>query len=134
MKTREEKLKLVDETVEFFTTHFRCNGFHHHAYCAYWSHIAPHGCALGRLFKTEEERRNLEEVIVPSCESGQLYAVWKFIPDYIIDWGFKFLETLQKIHDTFAYWSIEGLGNRITKEGIDFVEFFKQGIIEGKYD
>lgn len=121
MKTKEEKLKLIDETVEFYKTNPRCaterNGL---PVCEYWLPDKPHGCAVGRLFKTEEERKAFQESMSEHLSTGA-NSVFYLLPDYIREWGKEFLCMLQNTHD-------EHLNNP------SIIANFKQRVTDGYYD
>lgn len=93
-KTIEDKLKLVDETVAFYTTegYARCTSGEG---CKYWQPDKPWGCAVGRLCTLEERiKLNEDGVLGLACKSA-----FDSLPEHVKEWGYKFLHRLQSLHD-----------------------------------
>lgn len=97
--TKQEKLDLIQETVEFYKKNRICvdsNGN-----CEYYSESMPYGCAVGRLFKTENDREKFNKR-VSACNDDtgvDNKIVFNELPAYIKRYGQNFLIALQKVHD-----------------------------------
>lgn len=124
MKTKEEKLQLLKETVEWYSEDpkgRRCivNGVFKYG-------GVSEGCAVGRLM-TPEERKLLDDNDVKGLVTIEDFLK---LPTQVQEWGKTFLRGLQTLHDTTGYWDYKG--KRLTIYGQVYVSRLKNHIISGK--
>lgn len=104
MKTKEDKLKLLEETATFYTSENRClvGGL-----CKYWTEDKPNGCAIGRLISDKKLCKELNPLGTVGRD-----CVFDILPDELKDYGQNFLRELQMLHDTGDNWNETGLSER----------------------
>ena len=132
--TKEDLIRLVDETVEYYKTNPRGLLFYTKKVdgrnqtvkkgCTYAD--GDRCCAVGRLFSDDEKKT------FGDYPSGVAYMVLHFegiVPDVVLDYPTMFLTLLQRLHDTDLNWVDNDSGGcDLTPEGIDEVNSIKDNI------
>lgn len=102
MKTKEDKLKLLDETAKFFNLGNRCV---HHLKCRYFIEGMA-GCAIGRLIEDKELCREFDRLDWPGVSNNHTFGL---LPLDLQEYGQDFLSKLQDLHDIESNWDENGL-------------------------
>lgn len=113
MKTKKDKLKLLKETVKYYSknTKRRClqdgvcfyNGQRNYR-------TKSKGCAIGRLLDTETAEMIDKNYSFEGIPSG-VDDIFTLLPENIQDYGIDFLTELQNLHDSALHWDESGLTN-----------------------
>jgi len=119
MKTKEDKLKLLEETAQFYNTGNRSVI---RISCRYFLPNKP-GCAIGRLIADKKLCRKLDVF----SDGSSVRAVFSYLPEDLKNYGVNFLEMLQELHDRESNWTETGL----SALGLRHVEKMKADIEEG---
>lgn len=104
MKTKEQKIALLEETTNFFNSQNRCRDKIDGG-CKYYMK-GLNGCAIGRLIEDKELCKELDKM--EGTEVSNI-KIFELLPENLQEYGQSFLVELQKLHDTEYYWNDEGL-------------------------
>ncbi len=135
-KTQEEKLKLLKETVLYYTenTLRRCvkDSATFGVICYYNGAsnklVESKGCAIGRLLPTELTEKLDKEFEFDYLNSG-VFNIINRLPIEVQGYGCEFLTHLQKLHDTNKCWNSEGLSEVGKKSMNDLIYKINNGLI-----
>lgn len=127
MKTKEDKIALLEETAAFFNSGNRSTGPDGHS-CLYWSPSNQEGCAIGRLIKDKELCKKLDGEFKDDSSVGS-DEVFARLPIEIQEYGQVFLAELQALHDYHPNWDRDGL----SQFGKNKVSSIKAGIMNGSF-
>lgn len=122
MKTQEEKLKFLNDTIEYYKTNTR--GIkkisESTVICSY-----ENGCAIGRHLDVELSKLLDKE----SNTSISISNVFRQLPDELKNYGKDFLLSVQELHDFNTNWILnkEG-GNDLTEVGKERYENILKGL------
>ncbi len=129
-KTQEEKLKLLEETVLYYSenTLRRCIRVENvYAKCFYNganNELAESkGCAIGRLL-SKELAEQFDTILFNDSDSSVKF-MFKYLPENVQAYGIDYLIELQRIHDNKANWD----GNGLTIQGRENVKAIEKSII-----
>jgi phage host-nuclease inhibitor protein Gam len=138
MRTKEEMINLVDETVEYYKTHYR--GSTAVGSCAYeiillkgeCNERVKARCAVGRVLK-EEAQAEIKKLGIEAVDVGNLMSAFRGDEEALFQEGYTdypewLWDRLQTLHDSQNNWiesEEEGKLNVLTKIGEEVVEFIK---------
>lgn len=127
METIEQKrLALLDETVEYYTTHSRATILKPdgtNTFCSYVATEGNDGCAIGRKI-SPELRAKLQ---VSNSTVGGDYDTYIALPTELQELGREFLSELQCLHDGRELWDKkEENGNVLTEKGVLRYDYIKR--------
>lgn len=109
MKTKEQKLALLDETAAAYTSATRCTT--HSGSCQYFIE-GKIGCAIGRLIKDKELCRGLDNGDYAGGYTSVANSdVFSLLPADLKDYGQQLLVSLQNLHDDEPNWDTDGLSD-----------------------
>lgn len=114
MKTNEEKIQLLNETVAYYSenTLRRCikadfNCFYDGANNTF---TASDGCAIGRLL-TKELRAELDLEFKNNSVNSGVFNIFNRLPKEVQSYGKTYLLRLQNFHDNSIFWDDAGLSD-----------------------
>lgn len=132
MKTTQEQLNLLEETVKHYTDNpeFRCISEDKHL-CYYHRptnavYYKGKGCAVGRLL-SPELAKSID--LRYDGEDTSVENVWHEIPEDVQAYGKQFLSRLQNLHDNPSFWE----GGKLTQLGERAVASLKTDVKASKY-
>lgn len=124
MKTQEQKLQLLDETIAYYSKgNKRCASSMGCRYSGKTVGIKTQGCAVGRLLKPA-----LRIELDKNSGIVTYSRIWEKLPKNIQSYGQDFLRQLQMLHDDASFWGIKGLSSG----GEFFVKELRQKINNNK--
>lgn len=115
MKSKEEKLALLEETAKAFTLETR-SVKPESIVCLY----GGRGCAVGRLIADKQLCARLDAFGNSDIKNP---AIWELIPEDVKEWGVDLLSNLQMLHDLEENWDSSGLTERGRQELAEIKEF-----------
>lgn len=119
MKTKQDKLNLLEETATFYTSENRCVWSKGLSACQYYTKDIPHGCAIGRLIPDKTLCKQLN-----SWGGVCNTPTFNLLPPDLQEYGQSFLSELQRLHDGEYNWNMSGL----SLTGIRFVQEIREQI------
>lgn len=116
MKSNEEKIALLNDTVEYYSEDIQRRCVDVATSICYYSPTSLNnnekscGCAIGRLL--EPELRLELDNKARSMNNSAVKNMFEFLPEDIQSYGLLFLARLQDFHDNDENWDIGSLSER----------------------
>ncbi len=112
MKTKAEKLKLIEETVLYYSENPLRRCINTSGNCFYFGGnnevTESEGCAIGRIMP-KEFAESLDNEFKPDFIHSGVRDIFSRLPKDVKEYGKSFLCDLQALHDSPSYWDKEGL-------------------------
>jgi len=126
---KEQKLKLLEETVAYYEQDPSRRAIYDDVECAYRMKCEDgtvKKCAVGRLIPDHRYDSSIEGYTVEELYNEE-EMLHKVLPKKYSKLGYKFLNSLQKLHDFDNYWT----GSFAAEKRLGKVEVIKNSILIG---